>query len=243
MENRERLYDRYLSTRRDHPVPQTLADLKPRAPYLRRVIRRHFPPDRNASILDLGCCEGALLHFARQEGYRNAVGVDWSVDQVAQARRLGIEGVAWGNLMDTLVALPDNSQDVIVTFDVLEHLTKPEVFDLRDSVYRVLKAEGRWIIHAPNAESPFAGRVLYGDFTHELAFTRSSISQLLGSAGFERVECFEDAPVVHGLRSAVRRLIWTMIRASLRLYLMAETGRGGRECLFSQNFLVVAHRG
>ena len=38
---------------------------------------------------------------------------------------------------------------------------------------RALKPGGRWILHTANAESPFYGRVRYGDITHEQAFTQS----------------------------------------------------------------------
>jgi hypothetical protein len=80
----------------------------------------------------------------------------------------------------------------------------------------------------------------YGDLTHEIAFTRESIAQLLRSSGFAEVRCFEDAPIVHGAKSAVRWVLWKMIRLALRVYIVAETGDTGRECIFSQNLLAVA---
>lgn len=105
---------------------------------------------------------------------------------------------------------------------------------------RVLRVGGRWIIHTPNGESPFGGRVRYGDLTHENAFTRESLSQLCHVCGFSEIRCFEDAPVVHGVKSAVRYVAWKTLRGLLRLYLAAETGDGGRAAIFSQNLLAVA---
>jgi hypothetical protein len=125
---------------------------------------------------------------------------------------------------------------------VLEHFRKDELFPIVDAVHRALRAGGRWIIHVPNAESPFGGRARYDDFTHELAFTRNSIGQLLSAGGFDHIESFEDEPVVHGLKSAVRWLCWKGIRALLRLYLAVETGAGSRWNIFTQNLLCVARK-
>jgi hypothetical protein len=86
---------------------------------------------------------------------------------------------------------------------------------LVDEVPRVLKPSGRWIIHMPNAESPFGSRILFGDYTHEQAFTRTSLGQLLRSSGFAREDCFEDSPVPHGLKSVLRTLGWRVIRSAM----------------------------
>jgi cyclopropane fatty-acyl-phospholipid synthase-like methyltransferase len=55
--------------------------------------------------------------------------------------------------------------------DVIEHLTRQELFDLLDSVYRVLAPGGVCLVHVPNAEGLYGMRIRYGDFTHELAFS------------------------------------------------------------------------
>lgn len=237
---RARIYNSYVSGRSVPLAPVSVDGLKPRAPYLQRLIQRHFPPDLRATIVDLGCGHGAIVHFARQSGYANIRGVDSSPEQIGAARRLGIAGVEEGDVLITLSGLADASQDCIVAFDVIEHFTRVELIDLVDEVRRVLKPGGRWIIHAPNGESPFGGRVRYGDLTHELAFTRTSISQLLLASGFSEVRSFEDTPIPHGLKSAVRWILWKCFRAGLRLYLVAETGDSGKDAIFSQNLLTVA---
>ena len=196
--------------------------------------------DRSARILDLGCGHGAFIYFLREAGYTNVVGVDKSPEQVAEAKRLGIAGVQEADLWEILQQSPDASYDVVITFDVIEHFSKDELLPLVDGVQRILRSGGRWVIHTPNGESPFAGRMRYWDLTHEMAFTRMSISQLLQSSGFVKVVCREDKPIPHGLKSAVRWILWKMIRSGLRFYIAAETGAAESECIFSQNFLVVA---
>jgi 2-polyprenyl-3-methyl-5-hydroxy-6-metoxy-1,4-benzoquinol methylase len=237
---RERIYQNYVHGRADMITPPTLEGLKPRAPYLTKLVQSHFPADRRSAILDLGCGHGALIHFARREGYANIRGVDFSPEQVAAARHLGIEGVEEGDLLATLSSQPDDSFNVVVAFDVIEHFTRDELLGFVDLVRRVLRPGGRWIIHTANGESPFFGRICYGDLTHELVFTQKSISQLLLSSGFSKVQCFEDAPIPHGLKSAVRWGLWKVIRTGLRVYLAAETGDTASNAIFSQNFLTVA---
>ncbi len=97
------------------------------------------------------------------------------------------------------------------SLDLIEFFKRDELLALVEEVYRVLRAGGRWIIHAPNAESPSGMRMRYGDFTHELAFNSASIAQLMLSSGFSRAECFEDQPIPNGVRSLGRWMIWKCI--------------------------------
>lgn len=237
---RSRIYDSYVEGRRFAIAPVTIEGLRPRAPFLEKMIRDHFPASREAVILDLGCGHGALIHFARNAGYQNVQGIDRSPQQVAAARQLGIAGVAEGDLLEELRRRPSGSVEAVITFDVIEHFKKDELLHFVDEVFRVLCDGGRWIITTPNGESPFASRMLYWDFTHEICFTRTSMAQLLMSSGFARVRCYENAPIPHGAKSAVRWLLWNAIRGSLLLYTAIETGVIDRECVFTQNFLSVA---
>jgi cyclopropane fatty-acyl-phospholipid synthase-like methyltransferase len=237
-EYRNRIYQYYVQARQQSLAPKTVDGLKPRAAHLNKVIREHFPSDKKATIIDLGCGHGALIYFAQKNGYHNITGVDRSPQQVAEAKQLGIKGVVEGDLMETLQSLPDKSQDMVIAFDVIEHFTKDELLPFVDEVHRVLRQGGKWLIHAPNAESPFFGRIRYGDFTHELAFTSASMTQLLKSSGFDQVLCYEDAPIPHGIKSFLRWLLWKIIRNMLQIYIAVETGGGNS--LFSQNFYTIS---
>ncbi|UFZ01831.1 class I SAM-dependent methyltransferase [Bradyrhizobium ontarionense] len=233
------MYQRYVSSGGFGPAPTEQADLAPRMPIMRDLVRRFFPADRDAEILDLGCGNGVLLLAAQREGYRRLQGVDGSAEQVAIAHRLGIPGVRQGDLFGELARTGDGTVDALVTYDVIEHLTKQDLLRLTREVLRVLKPGGRWIIHAPNGESPFFGRIRYGDFTHELAFTRQSLGAVLRAAGFADVGCVEDAPIPHGLKSVIRLLLWKGIRSLLRLIIAVETGETA-DGIYSQNLIAVA---
>jgi len=180
------------------------------------------------------------LYFARQAGYHNTAGIDWSAAQVAEAGRRGITGIIEGDVLQVLETFSAGSQDVVIAFDVIEHFTKDELLGCLDQIYRVLKTGGKLIIHAPNGTSPFCGRVRYGDLTHELAVTQESMTQLCQVCGFSQISCYEDQPVPHGLKSGVRWLLWKVIRGLLRSYIAVETGATDSGMIFSQNLFCIA---
>ena len=240
-EVRKLLYDRYVLTSIRPLVPVNLEGLDSRKYYFDRIIKEHFPPNKNISILEIGCGHGAFIHFIKKAGYANVIGFDNSPDQVSESKRLGITGVFQRDAIEGLRCINTESIDLVVAIDVLEHLRKDELFLLANEACRVLRRGGKWIIHTPNGESPFFGRVLYGDLTHETAFTRNSITQLLKSSGFNTVSVYEDSPVIHGLKSAIRFLLWKISRTFLRIYIDVESGESDL-CLFSQNIFSVAKK-
>lgn len=211
-----------------------------RAPYVNALVHRYFPKDRDVRVIDLGCGAGAVVRYLQSIGYRNVSGVDVAQRKVDEARRRGARCVELGDLRETIRNTPTQSIDVLITFDVLEHLTKEEVLEVARCAYRSLKSGGRWIAHVPNGASPFFGAVRYGDWSHCLAFTATSLSEVFSAAGFEAVRCVEDTPVVHGTGSAIRWIMWKMIHYALRLYTAAETGYGGADQIFSRNLLAIA---
>ena len=94
---RQRIYGRYVTARDKVLAPPNLHGLRPRLPFFRQIIREHFPRDRNATILELGCGHGAFLYAMHQAGYNGATGVDAAAEQVHAARALGIVGVELGD--------------------------------------------------------------------------------------------------------------------------------------------------
>jgi cyclopropane fatty-acyl-phospholipid synthase-like methyltransferase len=240
LDYRTRIYDHYVNSRQTSLAPPNIEAMQPRMHLLNKIIIEHFPADKNINIFDLGCGYGAFIYACQQLGYVNTSGIDRSPEQIESANKLGIKGTTHGDLMDSLKSFPDASQDIVIAFDVIEHFTKSEVLPFVDEVYRVLKPGGKWIIHAPNGDALFGTTIRYGDFTHEMSYTKTSINQLLKSSNFTTVICKEDIPIPHGLKSVIRYVCWKVIRGLLRFYLAVETGNPSVDAIFSQNFLSVA---
>lgn len=242
MKYRNRIYSSYVSSIPDIEKIADLSELESRGPTMRNLIKNFFPQDKESRILEIGCGHGTLIYFAKKMGYLNIKGVDGSAEQVQLARALKIDDVREGDLLSELDALDSDTLDVVVAFDVIEHFTKDELIDLVDAVQRVLRPNGRWIIHAPNARSPFVGAIRYGDYTHEQAFTEASLTQVLKSSGFREVSFSECRPLVYGVKSFIRLLIWRVTRLVLTIVNAAETGSLERNAIWTRNLYAVAYK-
>src|SRR3989339_1763749 len=118
---RERIYDSYVRSGGNALAPASILGLSSRAPYLLKLIKMHFPADRSASILELGCGHGAFIYFMQKEGYNNVHGVDSSPDQLAEGKRLGITGLEQKDLLIKLQETKTGTLDAVISFDVIEH--------------------------------------------------------------------------------------------------------------------------
>ena len=237
---RNKIY-KYYSTNSGKPLaPKTVESFKHQEPFLQKTIDNYFPKDKNIKILEIGCGYGVFGYFIQNNGYTNYIGIDGSQSQVNEAKRLNINNIILGDLTEYLKGIKDNSLDLLIAIDIIEHFKKEELSDLIDDFYRVLKQNGTIISHQPNAESPFGNSIRYGDFTHELAFTRSSISQIFLSSGFNYVKSYEDKPIGHGLKSLIRLFLWQLIiRPIYKFLLIVESGSVDKEIILSKNFLSI----
>jgi 2-polyprenyl-3-methyl-5-hydroxy-6-metoxy-1,4-benzoquinol methylase len=145
------------------------------------LFRRYVASGRR--VLDLGCRDGALTR-AYLDG-NEIVGVDADREALAEAARLGIETL-WADL-DRPLELGDESFDVVVAGELLEHLRDPQ--RLVADISRVLRPGGTFVASVPNAYR-LKGRLLFlfgrppeNDPTHLQMFSGADVHDLL--AGFE----------------------------------------------------------
>lgn len=205
--------------------------------YFERAVRPLLPDDKTVHVVDLGCGYGCLLKCLKSWGYKSLMGVDASTEQVALAQQYGISEVRHGSIFDESI-FEDKKADVVFLMDVIEHLNRQEIFDLLSILRSHMSPHGLLIMHVPNALGVFGNSIRYGDLTHEIAFTPRSIQQCLTASGFHSVEVREDKPIPHGLKSALRRLLWEIGSLPFRILYAAEVG-----CFplaLSQNMLVTA---
>jgi SAM-dependent methyltransferase len=105
---------------------------------------RDWVGGRGLRILDLGCRDGALT-AAYLEG-NNVVGVDVDREALSRAAALGIE-TTWADLDDPL-PFEDESFDLVVAAEVLEHLRFPD--GALAEARRVLRPGGLLVGSVPN---------------------------------------------------------------------------------------------
>jgi SAM-dependent methyltransferase len=152
--------------------------------------------DRRMRILEIGSGRGALLQHLRSQGY-DVEGVEINADRIRESREL------FGPLPITAVdgtALPfaAGQFDVVISFDVLEHIRNSDGH-LRE-VSRVLVNDGRYLLQTPNKWSNTVFETIrWRSFTawrddHCALHSYGQLRRRLERHGFD-VQ-FEDVPVV-----------------------------------------------
>jgi len=231
--SRDRLYEAYATNHAGYGNGEAGALI------YRRDIRPALPLPGFGPVLDIGCGQGHLVSLMLADGY-NAEGVDVSAEQVRIAWSSGLDRVRLGDYRELMNARPGQLGAITAT-DVLEHLPKPDVLDTFDRAMNALTPGGVFIARVPNAASPLGGRIRYGDFTHESSHTATSVRQVAAAAGFSSVTVKACPPVVHGLASATRLMIWKSVSAYWKMALVAETGMV-RGHIVTQNLTFAARK-
>ena len=237
------IYKEYYSKRSEKKLPSSAEDLKGKRPFYENVIRQYFPKDKKVRIIDIGCGYGAFVSLMKEFGYHLTSGIDVSSEMINVSKRLKIQDIHQEDIMHFLRKCKDESFDVITAIDIIEHFSKQELFELLSQINRIIKKDGRLITHQPNAEGVFGNSILYGDYTHELSFTRQSIDQILQANGFLNINSFEDKPLRYNFKGVIRRFFWGMLIRPIYLFLVAiEDGNIDRKSIFSKNFITVAYK-
>ncbi|RIK17457.1 MAG: hypothetical protein DCC52_16830 [Chloroflexi bacterium] len=157
-----------------------------------RLLQEIAPLKPDAHILDAGCGAGPALRYLKQRGFI-PFGTDLIEYPLLQARQL-IPDARLAQC-DADVALPfaENSFDVILLSEVIEHVAAPE-FTLREC-WRVLKKNGAVAMTTPNLWDarrvyyPALGKVWSGDAdaTHQTLFNPQTLKKVFERAGFGNV--------------------------------------------------------
>jgi len=139
------------------------------------------------NILELGCGIGGLMYFLESKGYRNIKGVDISNEQINLCRKYVSKNVSCEDVNNYL---NQNSikYEVIILFDLIEHIQKAKIFELVKAMYDSLEENGHIILRTPNMGCLFALKSRYIDYTHEIGFTKESITQIFQEGGFKNIE-------------------------------------------------------
>jgi|SRR5579883_372560 len=163
-------------------------------------------------ILEIGFGNGGFAGWSRAQGW-HYTGTERDPSLVTRARAAGFDAyeasLPLGSLAETA------SLDLVIAFDVLEHLDFSETTGLLRAARPLLKPSGIVLARFPSGDSPFAGAIQRGDLTHRSVIGSGIIEQLARSAGFDVVMI--GAPLLPlqgvGLLSALRRAAIRLARA------------------------------
>jgi SAM-dependent methyltransferase len=106
-------------------------------------------------ILDFGCSCGVITRNYLDQGARFAIGVDIDDEAIASANKtFGGERLRFLRSQRDTIPLDDASVDTIISYDVFEHVSRPEL--IVEEFYRILRDDGRVLIGTWGWYHPFA---------------------------------------------------------------------------------------
>lgn len=158
-------------------------------PWLERVLDycRRFSVGRD-TLLEVGPGFGTFAALAKESGvFRRVLAVEPTPEMAAACRQRGVE-VIEKRIEDVGDAV--TATDVLVSFEVIEHLFDPALFLAQCA--HLIKSGGLLVVSCPNGEgfdiAMLGGGSLAVDAEHVNLFNPDSLSILVETSGFEVVE-------------------------------------------------------
>ncbi len=105
----------------------------------------HINKDLNSIIVDIPCGSGAFVQRLKDHLYKNIKAID-----IENILEIDHEDIIIGDMARNL-PIPDNSCDVVVCIDGIEHINRQ--FDFVKEEHRIRKNTGEFIISTPNISS------------------------------------------------------------------------------------------
>ena len=143
-------------------------------------------------MLEVGCSKGYLLEEA--SNHFDVEGIDISEYAISAASSAIRSKVAVADLEE--VDLAQETYDVVVAFNILEHLRHPEAAVAK--VRRSLKQGGFLIGSVPNNTRPLTRLFTWVtnliDRTHRSTFSAEGWRHVFLKAGYRRIEFFGEIP-------------------------------------------------
>lgn len=148
-------------------------------------------------VLDIGCGNGSLTHLIAQQGYE-VVGIEESESGVTLARSSFPDcQFIQGSIYNLPYAKLDNSFDIVISCEVIEHLFYPR--ELVRSANKCLKPNGVLIITTPyhgyfkNLVLALSGKMdrhftTLWDGGHIKFFSTKTLTELLKQEGYTNIQ-------------------------------------------------------
>lgn len=188
-------------------------------------------------VLEVGFGNGAFAGWIRQFT-RHYVGLEASKTLVRRANAAGITAYQSSAGLNTL---PNGKVfDLIVAFDVIEHLALEDIIAMLRTWRERLSNEGRILIRIPSGDSPFSGRLMYGDITHKTLLGTTALQQLASLVDLKLIATYPPALPILGLgpRKAVERAIVAAAR-KIATSLVNSIFHGNRHGVVTSNLVAI----
>lgn len=143
-----------------------------------KEITKKFTLGENTNILEIGFGNGSFLKFGKKYNCKIA-GIEIIPELVTRAKDNGYE--AYTDLDEISV---ERKFDLIVMFDVLEHIQQNEIVEFLIKINNLLNDGGVLLLRTPNGSSPFGLTNQHGDITHCTVVTPPKLDFWAQNTGF-----------------------------------------------------------
>lgn len=174
-------------------------------------------------VLDLGCNTGYGTHIIAQSA-RSVIGVDVSPRAITEAKRL-YPGLDLQLVDGRSLPFPDRSFDMVVSFQVIEHIAEPDRY--LHEIKRVLVSGGVLLLTTPNAAlrlpddmrpwNPFHMREYRAGELQELLQRHFPTAQIMGLFAEEPLHSIEVDRIRRRIKKAKRQQsVWHRLKTKLK---------------------------
>ena len=199
--------------------------------------QRSFP--EGSRVLEIGFGNGGFLRFARDQGWY-VHGLECNPLLVETAQKNGFVA----QCANSTAGFESGSFDLVVAFDVLEHLSREAILPFLHDIKRCLKPGGVFLARFPNGDSPFSMRCQNADPTHTLWIGSGMVDYFAKALDFDTVFVGAQAVPLFGIKLSVTgflsRLLGMAMRKLCDLFAMVFQGAGATN--FSAANLVIILR-
>jgi SAM-dependent methyltransferase len=189
---------------------------------------------------ELGYGNGKFAGWVRKSGGQ-WVGRDTISELQQRAVKAGFDVIPSDSSFSKACGL--GKLDLIVAFDVIEHLELEAIRSFLTDAEAALRKGGKLLIRVPSGDSPFASLIYHADLTHRTLLGSGAARQLAMEEGFEAYQIRSPVLPVWGLglvratRRLVVRLLQTLTFSFVRHILM-----GDANAVLSPNMIVVLRK-
>ncbi len=168
-----------------------------------KLISGYLP--RNGRVLDVGCAAGFFLTVMKKFGYET-----YGLDISSAACKFAMDSYALDIFKGDILKAEyrDNFFDVITLWDVLEHLSDPEL--VLSEIFRIMKSRGLMVIETLNIDSWNFKLLksrwpLYSPDYHLFYYNTKFLIMLLNKTGFNVIKIFPVQTYI-SLRKKIRTI-------------------------------------
>lgn len=164
--------------------------------YILDYISHYVKLDGLKSILDFGCGPGYLLEqLVKMMVSGKCYGLDFSKASIGEINKKlrNVPNFGGAIYIDKLPSsFENNSMDMVISVEVIEHLDDMQLLDMLKEIYRVLKPNGYVVITTPNKEDLGANRTvcpecgcIFHRWQHVRSWNISMLKEIMTKHGFK----------------------------------------------------------